>query len=84
MMRFLTIAVAFFVSLTVLPAGLPLHAQTSKPSLKTPQDAFSAARAALQKGDLGALCECLTDDSRDLLGGGLTVGVINARKIIAA
>jgi hypothetical protein len=33
----------------------------------TPQDAFDAARAALQKNDMRGFCGCVTTESRDLM-----------------
>lgn len=49
-----------------------------------PQEVFNAAQAALRMDKLGALCECLTPDSRDLLAGGLALNVLAVKKLLAA
>lgn len=40
---------------------------TAGKSFATPQDAFDGMQAALKKNDMRGFCDCLTDDSRDIL-----------------
>lgn len=82
MNQLLAILAFFIVALMIGSTRDSARAQESKKSLSTPQETFHAAQIALKKEDLVALCDCMTDDSRDLLGGGLAVNVMIAKKIL--
>jgi hypothetical protein len=45
--------------------------QPAQAVYKTPEEVFSAAMAAGEKGDWKTVCGCITDESRDLMAAGL-------------
>jgi hypothetical protein len=70
--------------LALLGDGLCQSAQEPPRTYAAPQDVFDVAKSAMQKNDLAAVCECITDDSRDLFGGGLLLRLLVARKSLAS
>jgi hypothetical protein len=48
---------------------------------KTPEEAFNAAKAAAEKRDYKTLCGTLTEESLDLLAGGLVVNTLLAKQL---
>src|SRR5437879_5204461 len=49
-------------------------------SFATPQEVIDAVRQASQKDDLKAWCQCLTDDSRDLLAASVIVDEFSTKQ----
>lgn len=59
---------------TPLAAGMILFAcdlQAGAPPYKTPEDVFAAAKKAAEKEDMKTFMSCLTEDSREMMAGGM-------------
>ena len=72
----------------VLAAGVAAGGEDTKekkaPVYKSPQAVYSAARKAAAKEDWKTLCGCLTDDSRDMMAGGMVMMPLFVKGMVAA
>jgi hypothetical protein len=57
----------------VLLVALGTALAGDRQTYRTPQEAFDAARKAIQREDWKGFCATLTDDSRDVLAGGMVM-----------
>jgi hypothetical protein len=61
------IAIAIVACIVLAVAAFYLIDRGSNKTYASPQDVFEASRAAVQRGDMRAWCQCLTDDLRDIM-----------------
>jgi hypothetical protein len=61
------------VGCAVLVIVVFYYADIGEKSYATPKEAFEASRAALEKKDMRAWCQCMTEDSRDFIAASMVI-----------